>query len=110
MTVFIVQNQHHKKDGKLVPKFNFTTAEDFGKIEYLLSPTARPFSSVHVVAELNRKLAKFSDEDYLLLIGNPALIGFAVAIAAQWNQGRVKVLQWDGVRREYISIVARLKP
>lgn len=111
MTVYVVQNQKHLNDrsGALEPKFDLSTAAKYGPLVDLLSPTARPFSPAHVIGVLREKLGAFSDTDYLLLIGNPALIGFTVAIAAEANEGRVKLLQWDGRKKEYVPIVADLR-
>lgn len=108
--VFVVQNQHRLNDrsGNLEPKFDFSSAERYGELIYLLSPTARPFSPEHVISQLKDKLIDFRDEDCLLLIGNPCLIGFAVAVASWANEGRVRVLQWDGRRREYVLVESRL--
>jgi len=108
--VFIIQNQHRLNDrsGNLEPKFDFSSAEKYGTLSYLLSPTARPFQSEHVISQLKEKLIDFRDDDALLLIGNPCLIGFAVAIASWANGGRVRVLQWDGRRREYVIVEALL--
>lgn len=109
-TVYVVQNQQHlnNRSGSLEPKFDMSSASKFGTMVDLLSPTARPFSPGHVIGVLKQKLCHFSDDDFLLLIGNPCLIGFAVAIAADYNDGRVKVLQWNGQKREYVAIEADL--
>lgn len=108
--VFVIQNQHrlNNRSGELEPKFDFSSAEKHGDLIYLLSPTARPFSSEHVISQLKDKLINFGDDDCLLLIGNPCLIGFAVAIASWANAGRVRVLQWDGRRREYVIVESKL--
>jgi hypothetical protein len=110
--VYVVQNQHRMDDrtGNLEPKFDMSSAAKYGELVYLLSPTARPFSPIPLIKQLRDKLSKFNSEDHLLLIGNPCLIGFAVGIAAEMNNGRVNVLQWDGRRREYISVMANLRP
>lgn len=110
MTVFVIQNQHQMgAAGALVPKFDLSPAEKYGELSFLLSPTARPFSSEHVIGQLRDKLHSFCNDDYLLLVGNPCLIGFAVAIAADYNDGMVKILQWSGVEQRYIAIEADLK-
>ena len=41
----------------------------------------------------------FSDDDYLLLIGDPAMIGVACSVASYNNRGKYKVLKYD--RRTY---------
>jgi hypothetical protein len=105
-TVFVIQNQHRwdKDKSTFVPKFDFSSAVGYGQLSYLLTPTAAPFNSGPVIDELREKLSFFGDDDCLLLIGNPVLIGCAVAIAAQSNRGKVKVLQWSGTDRRYVKI------
>lgn len=108
--VFVIQKQHRFDEarGELVPKFDLTSAEKYGEIVYLLSPTASPFHPDPIVAELQEKLDSFDDDDCLLLVGNPCLIGFGTAIAASVNEGRVRLLQWSGQQRAYIPVDAEL--
>ena len=89
--VFVVQNQHRwdRDKQRFEPKFNLAHAEEFGELVYLLSPTAAPFRPEPIIDELKEKLADFGPGDHLLLVGNPVLIGFAVAIAADANDGDV---------------------
>ncbi len=107
--VYVVQNQH-RWDGahqRFVPKFDSTSAERFGELVYLLSPTAAPFRSEPIIAELQEKLRDYRPGDHLLLVGNPVLIGFAVAIAADANDGHVDLLQWSGKDQRYIEVKGR---
>ena len=106
--VYVVQQQQrwdHKKQC-LVPKFDIMSAEAYGSIEYLLSPTARPFNSSGIVKDLHNKLEYYTDEDFLLLVGNPCLIGLSVAIAALYNPSKVNMLQWSGKESKYLPISA----
>lgn len=108
--VFIVQQQHRldRKTGNLIPKFPqlHALAEKFGEPSYLLSPTASPFNPGSIIPELHGKLRDFGSSDYLLLVGNPCLIGWAVAAAAMNNDGRVTLLQWHGREQNYTQVVA----
>lgn len=106
--VFVVQNQHRWNRDKQAfePKYDLDPARVFGDLTFLLSPTAAPFRPEPIVAELKEKLADFRDGDSLLLVGNPVLIGFAVAIAADANDGNVAVLQWSGKDQRYIRVEA----
>ncbi len=82
---------------------NVTPALKFGDIETILPPNAQIiFSVVPAVRRIQRKLEKFTDEDYLVLIGDPSAIGIVCAIAAARNNGRFKLLKWD--RREHVYI------
>lgn len=108
MTVHVVQRQLRWDEGRksLVPKFDLEPAAAFGPLNFLLSPSAAPFNSPPIIAELQAKLAGFSDEDFLLLVGNPCLIGMVVALAADANEGRVKMLQWSGRDTAYKVVSA----
>ena len=88
---------------------NIASALDYGKIETILPPNAQvTFSIVPTVRRIQRKLEKFSDEDYLLLIGDPSAIGICCAVAAARNHGRFKCLKWDKRERRYIPIEVNL--
>jgi hypothetical protein len=112
--VFVVQEPTRWDNEKkaIVPKFNpsdLAKAEQFGKIEYLLSPRAAPFNSAPIIRELSEKLDGFGPEDYLLCTGNPILIGLASAIAADASEdGSVRFLQWSGKDQAYIPINAQV--
>ncbi len=111
MTVYVIQKQMKldQESGDLVPRFpSIDRAEKFGKMEFLLSPSASPFSAASVLGDLHTRLRGFSDNDHLLLIGNPALIGMATSVAAFYNEGRVRLLQWSGRHSAYTEIVAKI--
>lgn len=111
MTVFAVQQQMRfdQVRKELVPRFtSVDKALRFGEIVYLLSPSAHPFNPDLVLGDMHEKLSGFNEDDHLLLIGNPGLIGMATAIAAYYNNGEVKLLQWSGRHGEYTEIVAKI--
>ena len=67
---------------------NITPAMDYGNIETIMPPNAQiAFSVVPTVRRIQRKLEKFSDEDFLVLIGDPSAIGICCAVAAARNHG-----------------------
>lgn len=107
--VFVVQKtmRWDGTKGELVPKFDVSPAQEYGEIVYLLSPTASPFRPDSLLGELHEKLKDFTPDDYLLLIGSPVIIGLAVAIAADYTDGEVKVLQWSGKAGKYLPIEVR---
>ena len=91
MTVYVVQE---------VSGRNILSAEKFGDLELLLPEGSQlVLRTGPTVKRLTYKLRNFNDEDYLLLMGDPAAIGIACAIAATQNRGQFKCLKWD--RREY---------
>ena len=87
MTVYVVQE---------VSGRNIASARQYGDFEVLLpSNTNIMLSSAPSVRRMKKILQDYKEEDYLLLIGDPAAIGVACSIAALYNRGRYKVLKWD---------------
>lgn len=107
--VYIVQDTKwvDPKDGTLKPKFDFSPAAEHGEPTFLLGSNASPFNLQSVLPELHERLKTFSDDDFLLLVGNPVLLGLAVAIAADYNDGNVNMLQWSGAKHCYIPVKAQ---
>ena len=110
--VFVIQRQMKwdPKSEEFVLRYpTVERAEEFGELIYLLGPRVSPYRSEEVIDELHEKLADFDgDEDYLLLIGNPNLIWWAGAIAAQNGGGRVRTLQWSGREKRYVVVDATI--
>jgi len=46
--------------------------------------------------------------DYLLLIGDPAIIGVACSIVSDITNGKYKLLKWDKQERKYYPIEINL--
>jgi hypothetical protein len=108
MTVYIVQDQKQLDDsGQLKSKFDFEPAKKFGELKFVLRSGSTPFNLPAALAELHEVLRDITDADYLLLTGNPVLLGLAVAIAADYNEGNLNVLQWSGAKKTYIPVKAR---
>jgi len=106
--VYVVQKQLVQVNGELVNKFDLTTAQAHGELVYLLGPTAGPFNSRSVITELRTKLAEFTTEDHLLLLGNPCLIGWATALAARQSGGALSLLQWSSREQRYVLVKSQL--
>lgn len=90
--------------GGVRSKFNLTPAAEYGDINILVQAGMSLFSTVPTIKSMREKLRDFSDNDYLLPVGDPALMMAAGAIAAEFNHGRIKVLRWDREQRRYIMI------
>ncbi len=108
--VYAVQNQKRwdAEQGTHVPRFDLSAAQEFGTLRFMLSPTANPFSPGPIIKDLARSLQQFTLDDYLLLIGNPCLIGWATAMAAYTleDEGKLQLLQWNGRERKYVVVEA----
>lgn len=85
---------------------NILPAEKFGKIVVMLDQKATGTYIVppETYTTLRKILRHFNDEDYLLLIGDPILIGIATAIALKENFGTANVLRWDKQEKKYVAL------
>lgn len=105
--VFIVQRTQRKNsNGTLEDRFDTSRADRFGQVQDLLLASASPFHPDPVLRELHAKLRDFGPEDYILCMGNPVLIGWAVTIASFYAHGKVCCLQWSGTNDRYIPVEA----
>ena len=91
------------------PKFNIAGALKYGKLKVLLKENTQiVLSPGPVVFELRRLLKDYTSKDYLLLSGDPSVIGIAVAIASDINSGRFNLLKWDRQERIYYPLEVNL--
>lgn len=106
--VYVIQNHasYDRSTGLMVPRYDLSPAEKFGELVFLLSPITVPSNPAKVIADLRKKLCDFSDDDYLLMIGNPCFIAWSGAVAADINDGRVALLQYNGSRKVYYVVRA----
>lgn len=88
-----------------MPNHDLAPAMKFGEMKVLLpSYTQIAFSTAPVIKNLRHKLRNFTDDDYLLLTGDPVAIGLVCSIAALYNAGRYTALKWDRRERLYIPV------
>lgn len=100
--VFVVQED---------PKKNILPAKEFGDIVVL-----QPYGQISLDTELIEdtidamadKLEDYNQSDCLLLVGDPAMIAIAAALASQINNGIFSVLKWDRQEKKYTKIVIDL--
>lgn len=111
MTVYIVQEpmERDRATGELRSKFDFSEARQFGDLVFLLSPGMKPGDPL-AITQLWEKLRGYGPGDFLLLAGNPCLLGAATAVASHLTGGRVRCLQYNGRMRGYIPVALDLRP
>lgn len=97
-----------KDTGKWVNKFSLTDAENYGTLLPILDSFTTPHDPETVIDIIHDKLQTFSEKDFVLATGNPAILSWTTAIAAYYNDGQVQMLQWNTPRRAYDVIVAQL--
>ena len=105
--VYVIQEIAGTRDGK--PKINILGAGEYGKFKILLPELSQIiFSPGPLVFKLRKLLNNFTEKDYLLLTGDPAIIGVACSIVSDITNGKYKLLKWDKQERKYYPIEINL--
>ena len=101
--VYVIQDVPGTREGR--PKINIIGASQFGTLKVLLPENAQIILSAGpVVFKLRQLLKDYTSEDYLLLTGDPAIIGVACSIVSDITNGKYKLLKWDKQERRYYPI------
>ena len=102
-TVYVIQEIAGTRDGK--PRINIMGASEYGSLKFLLPELSQIiFSPGPLIFKLRKVLRDFTSEDYLLLTGDPAIIGVACSIVSDITNGKYKLLKWDKQERRYYPI------
>lgn len=103
--VFVTQEvMVRMPNGELQRKFDLTSAESYGPVRVLIPHGQSLVSTVPVVRQLNDQLRDFRPTDFLLPIGDPAIMAAASAIAARNTNGRLNILKWDRRAGGYLAV------
>ena len=101
--VYVIQEIVGTREGK--PKINILGASKYGTFKFLLPELSQMiFSPGPLIFKLRKGLKDYTEEDYLLLTGDPAIIGVAVAIVSDITNGKFNLLKWDKQERKYYPI------
>ena len=108
--VYVVQEIPGSQAG--TPKINimgaaaYSTTNDFN---FLLPEFSQMiFSPGPLIYKLRKGLKNYTSDDYLLLTGDPAIIGVACSIVSDITNGKYNVLKWDKQERKYYPIEINL--
>ena len=87
---------------------NILSASDYGYLVICL-PLYGPesqvvFSSSPFVFKMRKNLRDFREQDYILLTGDPAIIGISTAIVSDKTNGVFNLLKWDRREAKYYPI------
>ena len=108
--VFVIQEIAGTKAGN--PKINIMGASNYsssGKFNFLLPEFSQIiFSPGPLVYKLRQGLKDFTSNDYLLLTGDPAIIGVACSIVSDITNGKYNLLKWHKQERRYYPIEINL--
>jgi len=98
--VYVIQEIPGTQSGS--PKINIMGASKYGKFKFLLPEFSQIiFSPGPLIFKLRKALKDYRPEDYLLLTGDPAIIGVACSIVSDITNGKYNLLKWDKQERRY---------
>ena len=105
--VYVIQELPGTKAG--TPKINIMSAREYGDFHFLLPEFSQIiFSPGPLVFKLRKLLEKYTPEDYLLLTGDPAIIGIAWSIVSDITNGKFNLLKWDRQEKVYYPLKINL--
>ena len=108
--VYVIQEIPGSQAG--TPKINIMGAASYAtsnKFNFLLPAFSQMiFSPGPLIYKLRQGLKDYTRDDYLLLTGDPALIGVACSIVSDITNGKYNILKWDKQERQYYSIEINL--
>jgi len=106
-TVYVIQEIAGTREGR--PKINIMGAAEFGTFKFLLPELSQIiFSPGPLIFKLRKGLQNYRPTDFLLLTGDPAIIGVACSIVSDKTNGKYQLLKWDKQERKYYSIKINL--
>ena len=106
-TVYVIQEIPGTQSGN--PKINIMGASHYGQFKFLLPEFSQMiFSPGPLIYKLRKGLKNYHVKDYLLLTGDPAIIGVACSIVSDITHGKYNVLKWDKQERKYYPIEINL--
>ena len=90
--VFVIQDIPGTKLG--TPKINIIGATQFGNLKVCLPENSQIIlSPTYVITTLRSKLKDYNLKDYLLLTGDPAIIGVACSIVSDITNGEFNLFE-----------------
>jgi len=105
--VYVIQEIAGTKEGR--PKINILGAAQFGTFKFLLPELSQIiFSPGPLIFKLRKGLKDYRQKDFLLLTGDPAIIGVACSIVSDMTNGKYNLLKWDKQERKYYAIEINL--
>ena len=106
-TVYVIQEIAGTRAGN--PKINIMGAANYGQFKFLLPEFSQIiFSPGPLIYKLRQGLKEYKKKDYLLLTGDPAIIGVACSIVSDITGGKYNLLKWDKQEKKYYPIEINL--
>ena len=99
-TVYITQETANR---------NFLPARKYGELKSLMPGNAQVvLSTMPTVRKLRYGLKDFTNDDFLLLSGDPIIMGLAIVIALEKTNGLASFLKWDKREAAYYDVTINM--
>jgi len=98
-----------KQTGQMIPVFDLQPASRFGVLTFVLPGGNRPpLSPEAVLPQIRDAMMAYTEDDYIVTVGDPALYVWAAALAAHGTNGAVNLLKWNAREQSYYAAKAQL--
>ena len=102
---FIIQETLKKDNsGNMSPVMDFRKVLDYGDPVILLPNGRIGFTPGPTVDTLRDKLRDYTDNDYIVSVGDPTAIFIAAMVVGELNNGKCNLLKWDKDSKQYICV------
>ena len=103
--VYILQEPLKMEDGNMVPVMDFRKVIPYGDPKVVLPNGRVSLTPGPTIDSLIDCLKDYTDNDYIVSVGDPSAIFIAAMVIADRNNGKVNLLKWDKAAKQYIKVV-----
>jgi|TARA_R110000744_G_C18954423_1_gene516078 hypothetical protein len=100
----MIRNRHTGESFEKKPP-SILSASDFGYLAFCLPESSQMiFSPTPFIHKMRKNLRDFKGTDYILCMGDPAIIGLSTAVVSDVTNGKFNLLKWDRQERRYYPL------
>jgi hypothetical protein len=101
---YIIQEPMRREGNVLAPVMDFRKVLEYGDPVVCLPHGRVSLAPGPTVSALKYQLRNFTDDDYMVSVGDPSAIFIAAMVVSEINNGRCKLLKWDRDAKRYIEV------
>ena len=110
--VFVIQQPSvfDKQRKTFKPKYDLSPAREFGRLVFVLGPGNIFVNRLpQTILHMQNIFSDFTDQDFLLAIGDPVAIAAASYITGARTGGKINMLKWDHNSGSYFCFSINVK-
>lgn len=101
-TVYVTQDVLIRGPGGVYERrYDHQAAAVYGNLQYVVNFSQAQAPPYSLIETMRSALRTFSQDDYLLPVGDPVVMSLATHFALESSGGRVQILRWDRVTQSY---------